>query len=123
MQLWYDVVESEKYILYWVWESYEAAYISYFADKSVRASVWPMKFQVTYMAERRFEIQEFVLTNPEYSYQQVTDAFRMPKTTVFKIAERNMNLAFSSYVAMSCLCLRFARHVNLPFCSVGRMSK
>ena len=35
MQLWYDAVESEQYSLLRVWESYEAAYVSYFADKEL----------------------------------------------------------------------------------------
>ena len=38
MQLWYDAVESEQYSLLRVWESYEAAYVSYFADKAASAT-------------------------------------------------------------------------------------
>ena len=52
-----------------------------------------MKFQATYTAERRFEIQEFALANSDYSYQQIADAFAMPKTTVFDIIKRQPRVA------------------------------
>ena len=43
----------------------------------------------SYTAERRFEIREFALTNTKYSYQQVADAFKMPKTTLFDVMMKN----------------------------------
>ena len=87
MQLWYEAVENEQRSVLQVCECYEGAYVNY-ADKARRVPVRPTKFQTTYTAERKFEIWEFALANPRYSYQQIADAFRMPKTTVFDIIKR-----------------------------------
>ena len=46
-QVWYDAVESERSSLLRVCESYEAAYVSYYADKASRTPVRPTKFQAT----------------------------------------------------------------------------
>ena len=56
--------------------------------KNNRAPILPKKIHATYTAERKFEIREFTLANRMYSYQQIADAFRMPKTTVFDIINR-----------------------------------
>ena len=87
-QKWYDAAESESYSSIGVWE-YEAAIINYHtADENSRAPILPKKMHATYTAERKFEIREFTLANRMYSYQQIADAFRMPKTTVFDIINR-----------------------------------
>ena len=84
-QHWHDAVENKRCSSVRVWESYESSIISHFADKPSKEPVRPKKFQETYTAERKFEVREFALSNSECSYQQVADAFKMPKTTVFDI--------------------------------------
>ena len=87
-QKWYDTAESESYSSIGVWE-YEAAIINYHtADENSRAPILPEKNHATYTAERKFEIRVFTLANRMCSYQQIADAFRMPKTTVFDIINR-----------------------------------
>jgi hypothetical protein len=79
-QLWSDAVENESSSLLRAWESYEASVMNYYYDdKPSREVVRPKEFQATYTAERKFEVREFAFSNPEYSYQQVADAFKMPK--------------------------------------------
>ena len=88
-QKWYDAAESESYSSIGVWEAYEAAIINYHtADENIRVPILPIKFHATYTAEGMFEVREFALANPKYSYQQIVDVFRMPKTTVFDIINR-----------------------------------
>ena len=62
-------------------------YITHYAVKAIKAPLRPTKFQATYMytAERRFEIGEFALASSDYSYQQIAEAFAMPKMSVFDI--------------------------------------
>lgn len=86
---WNNAVESESSSSLRAWESYEASVMSYYVDKPSREGVRPKKFQMTYTAERKFEVREFAFSNPEYSYQQVANAFKMPKTTVFDIIKCN----------------------------------
>ena len=79
-QKWYDAAESESYSSIGVCEAYEAAIINYHtADENSRAPILPKKIHATYTAERKFEVREFALANPKYSYQQIADAFKMPK--------------------------------------------
>ena len=87
MQLWYEAVEKEHNSLFRAYESYKAAYVScmYYADKASRAPVWPKKFQATYTSERKFEVKEFAHAYLQYSFQQIADAFGMPKMTAFNI--------------------------------------
>ena len=62
--------------------------INHFADKPSKESVRPKTFQATYTVERKFEVRKFALSNSEYSYQQVADAFNMPKMTMYDIINR-----------------------------------
>ena len=82
-------MENKQYSSNRVWESYESSNINHFADKPSKEPIHPKKFQATYTAERKFEVHEFALSNSEYSYQQVADAFKMPKTTVFDIINQD----------------------------------
>ena len=84
-----DAVENERYSSIRVWESYESSVVNHFADKPREEPIHPKKFQATYTAEWNFEVREFALINSEYSYQQVADAFKMPKTTVFDIINQD----------------------------------
>ncbi len=87
-QRWYDAVEGEQRILLQVVDSYEAAHVTCYAEKASIAPVRPTKFQASFTAERRFEIREYALCNPDYSYQQIADSFGMPKTTVYDTIKR-----------------------------------
>ena len=87
-QNWYDAVMSDQESFLRVWECYEVAIVSYYSEKTRNIPVWPTKFQASYTAERRFEIREYAFGNPECSYQQIADAFRIPKTSVFNIIKR-----------------------------------
>ena len=88
-QYWHDAVENEWCSTLQVWESYESSIIGHFTDKPSKEPVRPKKFQATYTVERKFEVREFALANSGYSYQQIADAFKMPKTTVFDIIKQN----------------------------------
>jgi len=53
-------VESKYSSLVRAWDSYEAAYVTYYADES-RALDHPTKFQASYTVKRKLEIWEFAL--------------------------------------------------------------
>ena len=88
-QYWHDAVENEWCSTLQVWESFESSIIGHFTDKPSKEPVRPKKFQATYTVERKFEVREFALANSGYLYQQIADAFKMPKTTVFDIIKQN----------------------------------
>ena len=56
--------------------------------KTVERPFFRKKINAMYTAERKFEVCEFILANPKYSYQQIADVFRVPKTTVFDTINR-----------------------------------
>ena len=66
-------VENERCCSILVLESYESSAMSHYADKHSKKPIHPKTCQAAHTAERKFELQEFALSNSEYSYQQVAD--------------------------------------------------
>ena len=105
-QLWYDAVESEQYS----WGCFECGN--------------PMKQRMLATSLiRQQQQQRICLPCCRAPFHRINIVQGVVPTLfdiheILRIAEGNMNSAFSSSVAMSCLCWGFASHVNLPLCSV-----